>query len=313
MDQLQKGIEKKQWKAVMRLLRDHGGLSRMELAEYLGLTRSAVTPLINWMLTEGLIVEQGELPPQDKPRRGRRRIQLQINENSRLVFGAAVEGQTVFLGLTNLHGQTLDRVRLPLADNYRGILEQIVETVRRLTQENYLPADHILGLGISLSISGEKWIEGTAYPEKLARLQRDLSRGVTLPLSAVRVSEGAALAQMYFSEAPEDFFLLRYGVHPESAVIANRQVYRGHRGYAGLLTSDAGMEMGTLVSQLQTAVNVLDPAQLFVFGGLLETDAGMAELDELFGGRSLLARAMVTDETLYLCGCAAAVADFFSH
>ena len=95
---------------VLNFLRVSGPRPRVDIAEEICLTKAAVTTLTNNMITAGYLVEKGELLTEEqKHQRGRRKILLDVNENYQLAFGAVIERDELYIGLTNLFGQVLDR------------------------------------------------------------------------------------------------------------------------------------------------------------------------------------------------------------
>lgn len=309
--------EGKNRKQILELLRGGREQSRMEIAAHLGLTKATVTLLVNEMLREGLLEERGELPSREqKPHRGRRRVFLRVNKNCFLVFGAVIEEDHLSIGLTNLNGEVLERVRIPLEQTaYRKILEHIVDTIQQWIRADCISPEKLLALGVGLSAGGGRWVEGATPAEKLGRIKRDLSHALTLPIATATAAEGAALAQSILTAAPDHFLVLRYGTVIESAIVIDRQIYRGAFGKAGGFVFDTKEgnppSAGALAEKLRQAAAVLDPEGIFAFGGLLETDAGLAELDELLASAPPFCHAVVSDDTIYLSACAAAIAEYF--
>lgn len=300
---------------VLALLHQKGRLSRMEIAAALHMTKAAVTLLVNEMLAQGILLEHGEYQPQDKKaRRGRKRILLGINENHRLVFGAALEQDRLQIGLTNLKGETLDRVSVPLEQNtYRQVLEQIVGQTEQFMKANCITSDQLLAIGIAVSQSGRHWIDGAALSEKLARIKTDLSRALTLPIAAGTAAEGAARAQQVFAQTPSHFITVRYGRTPEAALVIDGKIYRGATEKAGGLSGKRavdGLHPERMAAWLKNVSALLDPGGIFLFGGLMETGSGLAELDELLADVPVIRHSLVTDDTLYLAGCGCAVSQF---
>ena len=77
---------------ILRVIRESGPISRVDVASALEITRAAVTIITNEMIEEGVLVEIGEAPVNtEKLQKGRRKILIDINENSRFALGATVD------------------------------------------------------------------------------------------------------------------------------------------------------------------------------------------------------------------------------
>lgn len=77
---------------ILRVIRESGPISRVDVASALEITRAAVTIITNEMIEEGVLVEIGEAPVNaEKLQKGRRKILIDINVNSRFALGATVD------------------------------------------------------------------------------------------------------------------------------------------------------------------------------------------------------------------------------
>ena len=77
---------------ILRIIREYGPISRVDVASALEITRAAVTIITNEMIEEGVLVEIGEAPINaEKLQKGRRKILIDINVNSRFALGATVD------------------------------------------------------------------------------------------------------------------------------------------------------------------------------------------------------------------------------
>lgn len=314
---------------ILRYLLKSGPKPRVELAAHLKITKAAVTVVTTEMLAAGLLAERGE-SARDSRRRGRRTVMLDINENYKLVFGAAIEeGDTLFLGLTNLRGQVLDRMRLPLeGKSYRGVLELIAGNFLGLMRNNCLTPDRVLGIGVALSRLGGERVEGAAFREKLAKLGRDLSYALTVPVVTGSTIAGALGAQRFFAAGcPENLLLLRCGRETEAAVLINGRYCPGATGRAGGFAAmqeedgclealalpdcrDEGLSR-KLAGDIRLCCRVLDPEAVYGFGSWFETEGALERVNAFLGAPLTVVPAAVTEGTVFLSGCALAVGRCF--
>lgn len=324
---------------ILNYLRMRGPSPRGDLAGQIRLAQAAVHLLTNELLYEGILVERGELPSMERPsRRGRRRMLLDIDENCRFAFGAVLEQDLLHIGLTNLKGDALDRLELPLENpSYRGILEQIVAQLQLLLRNNCIPPEKLLGAGVCVSRSAAGHLEGVSGRDKLIRLRRDLSHALTMPVAAETTIAGAISAQRLFSRSREEHLLMiRYGRQIDAGVLIGGRVYRGASGRAGGFSAmqllpdgrtsyqAAEAQSGTaegsnralnekLAGDLEICCMTLDPEAVYGFGSYLETEYALAEISRLLAQAQLppFRASVVTEGTLFLAGCAVAVEHCF--
>src|SRR5713226_2374674 len=87
-----------------------GGISRAELAEELGLSRSTVSTIVGDLLADSVIVERGA----GLSRGGRRPIELQINRDAGRVVGVDIGASHLMVVVADLCGEVLAEVEEPL-------------------------------------------------------------------------------------------------------------------------------------------------------------------------------------------------------
>ena len=72
---------------ILRVIRENGPISRVDIAAELELTRAAVTIITNEMIAQGVLQELGEAPIEpDKLQKGRRKVLIGINANYMFVL-----------------------------------------------------------------------------------------------------------------------------------------------------------------------------------------------------------------------------------
>ena len=138
---------------ILRVIRESGPISRVEVASALEITRAAVTIITNEMIEEGVLVEIGEAPVNtEKLQKGRRKILIDINVNSRFALGATVDEKEVSIGLTNLNSEILDKASMVIDDRTtsKDIINYIIKTSNEMVENSALTKDKILGLGVGV-------------------------------------------------------------------------------------------------------------------------------------------------------------------
>lgn len=138
---------------ILRVIRESGPISRVDVASALEITRAAVTIITNEMIEEGVLVEIGEAPINtEKLQKGRRKILIDINVNSRFALGATVDEREVTVGLTNLNSEVLDKASMVIDDRTtsKDIINYIIKSCNEMVANSCLTKDKILGLGVGI-------------------------------------------------------------------------------------------------------------------------------------------------------------------
>lgn len=138
---------------ILRVIRESGPISRVDVASALEITRAAVTIITNEMIEEGVLVEIGEAPVNtEKLQKGRRKILIDINVNSRFALGATVDEKEVSVGLTNLNSEILDKSSMVIDERTtsKDIINYIIKTSNEMIDNSCLTRDKILGLGVGV-------------------------------------------------------------------------------------------------------------------------------------------------------------------
>jgi len=138
---------------ILRVIRESGPISRVDVASALEITRAAVTIITNEMIEEGVLVEIGEAPiDAEKLQKGRRKILIDINVNSRFALGATVDEKEVSIGLTNLNADVLDKSSMVIDERTtsKDIISFIIQKSNEMMENACLSKDKVIGLGIGV-------------------------------------------------------------------------------------------------------------------------------------------------------------------
>lgn len=133
---------------ILNLIRFHGPISRVSIAEKLEISNTAVTKYINELISEGIVVEVGT----EKSSGGRKPTLLDINPGYGYII-AIDFGQTFFrIAVFNMQNECLHREVMPaskLQQPDQGI-KIMFDLVRRL-QKTVIPDKKLLAIGIAVS------------------------------------------------------------------------------------------------------------------------------------------------------------------
>ena len=183
---------------ILNLMRSNSRISRVEIADSLGLTRSAVTLITKDLIAQGVVHEIEDQPLGFLNKRGQKRIYLEICPDFKFVFGVAIQKNIVSIGLSNLVGKVLSRRYFELEDskNITHLLRTIIAGCGAILNEDCLDSNNILAIGICFdnSFFSENIDENELYCEILNVLQKELKIFVSFD----KLINGLTIAQANF-------------------------------------------------------------------------------------------------------------------
>jgi predicted NBD/HSP70 family sugar kinase/DNA-binding XRE family transcriptional regulator len=239
--------------ALVRQLCARPGLSRADLAQQVGLTKSTVSLLVRELLAEGWLVEREVVATGDL---GRRPTPLFIDPRRLLLLGAEVGIESVRVVATSLTGDIVTRTHAGYgagrsAKACIGTLASALLKVHRQLGE----AEHeVIGIGVGLPGGVDEsrgflqfapnlgWREVPVGALLAEKLEGSALAGV--PLFVQNEADVAALGEMEFNagQAADPLLYLSINQGVGAGVIVGGRLLTGSRGFAG--------EVGHMVLQL---------------------------------------------------------------
>ncbi|MFC9651935.1 ROK family protein [Streptomyces sp. NPDC056937] len=230
---------------VLRAVRDEGEATRAGVAARVGLTRAAVSSLVEQLLDSGFLSESGKT---FSGQAGRPGTVLKVTRTGPAGIGVEINIDYVSVCVVDLSGT--DRVRLTEHLDNRGSRPSDVLTrcarVAARTLESAAEQD-LLPVGVQLALPG--LVSGgrvrqapnlgwnlvpsdELFASALAELRPDLP---PLPVSSENEANLAALAELWFGElGPLRTFLYLTGeIGVGGALVLNGELLRGAHGFAG--------------------------------------------------------------------------------
>jgi predicted NBD/HSP70 family sugar kinase/DNA-binding XRE family transcriptional regulator len=238
--------------ALIRQLRVRPGLSRVDLANALGLTKSTVSSLSRELIDEGWLVERDVVATGDL---GRRPTPLFIDPTRLLLLGAQVGIGVVRVVLTSLTGEVL-AARSASCDTGQDVDACILELTRtmRTVAARRGEAQRIIGIGVGLPGAVDQAGDQLVFAPHVhwhhvpfgALLQAAL-RGTTLsgvPVFMQNDADVAALGESEFnpSSAADPLLMVLVGEGVGAGLVVGGRLLTGSRGLAG--------EVGHMVLQV---------------------------------------------------------------
>lgn len=188
---------------VLKILKQRGPTSRIDIATILGLTRAAVTIITNEMIDQGIIIELGEYKSTvERASRGRKKILIDINQNYKFVLGVCVEENLVSVGLSTLVGQVLDKRNKSIGkkSDYYEITDFIKSSLKSIMTDNCLTNDDLLGIGIGVfpNMYSRMRVSVEHNDPDFIKLANDIYSQFPVPLIFDNSVKGIAMANIDF-------------------------------------------------------------------------------------------------------------------
>ena len=178
--------------ALLSLVRNHGPISRSELARLSGLSKPVVTEIVDSLINANLVYESYKA----KSGVGRRPVMLKLNQDSLRILGIDLARTRIEFMVTDLKGNALKTVRLPLSTENEefsapNLLDILARTATEMMQEF-----EVIGIGIAHPLPSAALAGRVGAVQRSGwyfRPQRRFPRGSTCHF----VGNGADVAALY--------------------------------------------------------------------------------------------------------------------
>lgn len=130
----------------LRLVRVNGTISRVELAQRLGVTVAAMTNIVRSLIMDGLVDEAGSSASTG----GKPRTLLRINGEAAYAVGVSVDINSTWFVLLDLAGKVIHALPpIASAQSVAALADDIDDGVRKLLADAAIPLDRVVGIGIA--------------------------------------------------------------------------------------------------------------------------------------------------------------------
>jgi predicted NBD/HSP70 family sugar kinase len=234
----QQGMRRRNLARVMHTVSAQGPLSRAAVASRIGLTRAAVSTLVDELIRSGLLEELG---PERPGRVGRPGSALAVSGHGPAGIGAEVGVDHLAVCAVDLRGEVRSRAVRYGANRGRApgpVVEELTELVRRVVAE----AEHagLWPAGLAVAVPGLVARDARTVVRAPNLDWRDTDLGdlltVDFPLTVGNEANFGALAELWLGEdTPRDFLHVSAEIGIGAAVVVDGGLLRGTRGFAGEL------------------------------------------------------------------------------
>lgn len=228
-------------RAILMALLRYEAVPRVRLAQMTGVSPTTITNLINELLEQGVIAEDGGKQPNGRRAVGRPQTDLRLVPDSRFALSIHFDVDAVKIALTNLYAQSIasGRIDLKRGDSPDQILSEIESAVRVVIAESDVDPRLILGAGVGASGLVDPYTGVNKIAPNLdwhdVPLRDELAKRLGLPVAIDNNVRAMALGEMLFGAGRESYTLAfiysRVGVG--AGFVVGGQIYRGSGAGAG--------------------------------------------------------------------------------
>lgn len=219
----------------LRAVLTRGRISQPALAAKLGYSGPTVLQNIRELMELGLVEETGVFDSTG----GRRAKAFAPIANARFAVGLEITKAHVGLVAVDLTGTPIARSRqrfpFALSDDY---FRQLAQLLRAFIEREQLPADRLLGVGISLPgiVDEQERLLTDSHVLRLRNVATDnFSRYLPFRCRFINDANAAGLAEVYQEEEPQNLVYLSLSNSVGGAILTGGQLYTGDHRRAGEL------------------------------------------------------------------------------
>jgi N-acetylglucosamine repressor len=263
---------------ILRVVRDSGEISRIEIAKATNLHKATISDLVAKLIRGGFLVETGEVEASKKV--GRKRILLRFNPLAGLVAGVDIGMTQATVALTDLNARIVRQrsFNYSLDTAAKAVISRVAAVIQALLKPVSSPASKLVGIGIGvqgvvdcrtntlvLSHNKKKW-QGLS-------LSADLETKFDVPVYVENDVKTMALGEYLLGAAKDtrDFVHIWVGDGIGAGIMINGHLLQGITFSAGEIGYN-GLEASTHYSEKYP----LTYSNQVMFGEIL-TDSNLVE------------------------------------
>ncbi|MBQ0826689.1 ROK family transcriptional regulator [Streptomyces tagetis] len=234
----QRGMRRRNLSRVLHAVGAEGPLSRAGVASRIGLTRAAVSTLVDELIRSGLLEELG---PERPSRVGRPGWALALSTHGPAGIGAEVGVDHLAVCAVDLRGTVRSRAVRYGSNRGRSpesVIERLTGLVRRVVAE--AEAEGLWPAGLAVAVPGlvARDARTVVRAPNLDWHDTDLAAlfPSDVPLTVDNEANFGALAELWLGDGtPSDFLHVSAEIGIGGAVVVDGRLLRGTRGFAGEL------------------------------------------------------------------------------
>ncbi|WP_432053795.1 ROK family protein [Streptomyces sp. bgisy022] len=234
----QQGMRRRNLSRVLHTVRAEGPLSRAAVASRIGLTRAAVSTLVDELIRSGLLDELG---PERPGRVGRPGSALAVSGRGPAGIGAEVGVDHLAVCAVDLRGEVRARTVRQAPNRGRSpeeVLGELAGLIGRVIAE--AEGQGLWPAGLAVAVPGlvARDARTVVRAPNLGWQDTDLAALLPerLPLTVANEANFGALAELWLGEdTPRDFLHVSAEIGIGAALVVDGRLLHGNRGFAGEL------------------------------------------------------------------------------
>ncbi|GCB51764.1 ROK family transcriptional regulator [Streptomyces sp. NL15-2K] len=234
----QQGMRRRNLARVMHTVSAEGPLSRAAVASRIGLTRAAVSTLVDELIRSGLLEELG---PERPGRVGRPGSALAVSRRGPAGIGAEIGVDHLTVCAVDLRGEVRSRAVRYGANRGRTpgpVIAELTTLVRQVVTE--AEGEGLWPAGLAVAVPGLVARDARTVVRAPNLHWQDTDLGTLLPadfpLTVGNEANFGALAELWLAEGtPRDFLHVSAEIGIGAAVVVDGRLLHGTRGFAGEL------------------------------------------------------------------------------
>lgn len=224
---------------ILQCVGSSGPVTRLQVEELTGLSRSSVADLVGELVREGRVSEKPA--PLGQERRGRRPAILLIAGKDGPVIGVDLGHDSVRVGLADSQGTILaEQFELTPIEDPHHVVSVIARMVVDLIDASALSTDDIAAIGVG--VPGPIGLKSGVLPAHTVLpdwaefdLARELHARLGVPVECDNDANNGARGEKRFGagRTVRNFVYIKAAHGIGAGLVLNGQIYRGFVGYAG--------------------------------------------------------------------------------
>jgi predicted NBD/HSP70 family sugar kinase len=222
---------------IIEALLENGSMSRSELADSVGLSRSALTEISRGLIQDRFLEESPSVS--DKQRKGRPSIMLSLNAKYGYFVGVGLTEDPPLMALTDCHGNVLAEHQISMVMAPEDVAAAISRGIPHLTRAANISRNQVLGIGVALSGHVDHAQGICVHSNRLGwhdvPIARIVERATKIPTYIDNDAHAVTLGEKLFGIARElkSFTVIMLGKSIGGGSHMQGGLYRGHTGAAG--------------------------------------------------------------------------------
>jgi predicted NBD/HSP70 family sugar kinase len=220
---------------VLNLIRKNP-VSRADLAKKTGLTRAAVSLIVDELIQDRIVVESG--PGESVS--GRKPILLDLNRDTLYSLGVHIYREGTYAGVVDINGRLIaeEQITFEQAECGTDGIGDIVSACKRLMDSAEIGIRNCIGIGVSAPGPVDTVTGTILNPPNLDRWQNtdvvtDLKKQFGLPVVLENDASARTLAEKSYGRGGSfrNWLLLLAGAGIGGGIIVNERLYKGVNGF----------------------------------------------------------------------------------